>query len=802
MGTSVYDTAFAAVEHGISVVPIRADGTKQPMLQWGFLQERRPTTEEVEGWFAPPSPAGLAVICGAISGGLECLEFEAYRYYKAFRELAYRNGHDVLISRLDGGYSERSPRGGIHWLYRCEEVSGAVRLASVASKRPDTDWEVAIETRGEGNYVIIAPSGGRVHNSGRPYELLNGGFDTIPVLSAGERRELFAMARHFDEKPKSAFVERAPTSGHRVGRRPGDEWAAQTSWKEILEPHEWAYAGAERDGATLWRRPGKQSGVSAATGWSEADTLKVYSTSTVFDTETTYSKFAAWTLLNFDGDFGAATQELVRRGFGQQEVSEGRIIVPAPPGFGGGTKELPTKPSDYPQTDQGNAELLADAFGDEWVYNYQLKKWMQWQGHWWAHDTTRVIEERAVEVARMRFDFAEEIEDEERREKIQKFARRSENDRGIKAMLSRAQAVKALKDPGVGWDSDPYLLGVENGVVDILEGTLRDGHRADHITQHLPIKYDPKADCPRFQQFLYEIMGGDVSLQNFLWRALGYTLTADVREQCLFMCYGKGSNGKSTLLHLMQRLLGDDPATGYARTLSSKALQQRHGPSSHDETISVIVGKRLVTSAELSVRAIDTERLKALAGGDIINTRRLFLEPFDFRPVCKLWLSFNSRPQVHDDSHGFWRKVHLVPFTQQFDRYAEPDLEEKLLAERPGILNFLLDGAREWHRDGLQTPAAVTAATQDYREEADLLNLFISDCVVRVPGETMRAADLFRVYKTWSLDQGLSQRETLTSTAFGRRMTERFTKKRTRSGNVYEGIQIRSNQTPIEEDLV
>jgi len=794
---SVYDAAFAALENGISVIPIRADGSKAPSLaQWTGFQQTKPTEQQLEAWFDPPTPVGVAVICGAVSGNLECLEFERYEEYCAFRRLAAQSGCDTLISRLDHGYCERSPRGGVHWIYRNDNITGGKKLAS--RLRPDGTVEVLIETRGEGNYIIVAPSGGAVHATGRSYELMAGGFDSIPVLSDDERNTLFALARRFDEMPKRDIVDHAPTSGHRAGHRPGDAWAKLTSWKEILEPHGWAYVRTDKD-ITYWRRPGKDRGISGATGWSESDTLKVYSTSTVFDADTTYSKFAAYCLLEHDSDWSAGTKALVALGFGEQ-ADEGTVIIPPPPGMGAKELQLPNDPLDYPFTDSGNAELFVDAYGDEWCYNYRRKKWMRWHGHWWRPDDTRVVEERALATARLRYHAADNCEDEEYAEKARKFARQSENDARIKSMLNRAQTMPDVKDPGLGWDTAPFLLGVENGVVDLLTGELRDGRREDHITQHVPIVYDPKAECPRFQRFIAEIMGHDPALQEFLWLALAYSLTADVREQCLFMCYGRGSNGKTTLLNLMQRLLGDDPASGYARTISGKALQQQHGggSSSQNDTLSVIVGKRLVTSAELPVRAIDADRLKALAGGDVINTRFLFGEPFDFRPVAKFWLSFNAPPHVGDDSHGFWRKVLLIPFTCCFDPAAEPDLEAKLYAELPGILAWLVSGVAVWKEHGLKTPASVIAATEDYREDADMLAVFFADCLVRVEGGKMRASETYRIYKTWAMDQGLSLKETLTSTAFGRRMSERYEKKRTSIGNVYLGIDLRSNQ-PAED---
>jgi putative DNA primase/helicase len=472
-------------------------------------------------------------------------------------------------------------------------------------------------------------------------------------------------------------------------------------------------------------------------------------------------------------------------------------ITISPPVINNGTvaPTVPDNPLAYPWTDLGNAELFADTFGSEWRYDHRRGRWMQWAGSWWRPDATKIVWERAGAVARMRYEAAEAVEDPDLREAGVKFARSCENSGKTKSLLEMAVTLPALKVAGNNWDEDPWLLGVKNGVVELRSGILRPGVREDYITQHVPVEYDMNAECPRFKRFLSEVTGGDKTLCDYLWRVMGYILTADVREQCTFMFYGRGSNGKSTLIKVLQWILGDDPENGYAHTLDPEALQYNSGPASQSQSLAGIVGKRLLTASEISVRRFNENRIKALAGGDRISARFLYQEPFHFQPVAKLVLSFNARPAARDDSDGFWRKVRMVPFREKFDPAAEPDLEDTLRDELPGILAYAVQGVEAWLERGLEPPAAVSAETDRYREEADHLTQFIADAIIPASGERVKAGELYRTYNIWSDEQGLNSREKLSSTAFGRRMGELYERNRTRDGIYYYDIELRSIHT-------
>lgn len=316
---AVYCTALAARRKGMSVVPIPPNGTKCPQFRWAIYQKRRPTLDELTRWFKYHDN-GIALITGAISGGLEVLDFDTREIYQAWCERIHRAGLGQLHRRLINGYLESSPNG-MHLLYRCTANERNQKLAKVPVDGPQC-YKTLIETRGEGGLVVVAPSCGGVHPSGKPYTLLRGGLTTITNLSPDERESLFTVARTLDETllpplspPSATYTVNTPPS--QQGRRPGDCYNQQATWEEVLEPHGWMRLYT-RDGQGYWQRPGKEgNGVSATTNYNGSDLLSVFSTSTVFEAGRSYSKFAAYTFLNHGGDFSAAAKALSLRGYGE-----------------------------------------------------------------------------------------------------------------------------------------------------------------------------------------------------------------------------------------------------------------------------------------------------------------------------------------------------------------------------------------------------------------------------------------------------------------------------------------------------
>jgi hypothetical protein len=315
--TYVHHTALKAIRAGISVVPVRSDGSKRPALdRWQTYQHYVPTSRQLNRWFRDTC-LGLALITGAISGGLEALDFDDQATFQAWLGRIQRYPEAVaLYERIAWGYEEATPAGGRHLLYRCEDIAGNQKLAMRPVPGPQK-YKSLIETRGEGGLIIVAPSRGTVHPSGRPYMLLRGDVAKIITISSDERVLLFAMARSFDEMPppEPRALPVPGWYGKARGKRPGDIFNQRASWQEVLAPHGWELVRVVGEEGQ-WRKPGKEGpGISATTNFAGTDLLYVFSTSTCFEPQRGYSKFTAYAILNHGGDYSAAAHELAERGY-------------------------------------------------------------------------------------------------------------------------------------------------------------------------------------------------------------------------------------------------------------------------------------------------------------------------------------------------------------------------------------------------------------------------------------------------------------------------------------------------------
>ena len=316
--SEVLTRALQFAAQGICTVPVAVDGSKRPgIASWKEYQTRRPTTEELMTWFS--SAQGVGVICGAVSGNLEMLELEgravAMKMHKEIKEIAENSGLGDLWNKLQSGYVETTPSGGIHWLYRIDgEVPGNTKLARRPGENGGVD--VLAETRGEGGFVIVAPTAGTCHPSGGEWRILVGGPDTIPTLTRDERDALHDLFSIFDELPKADFIAEEITARPDGPLSPGDDYNQRVSWHQILEPLGWTVVYTNREGVTAWRRPGKSIGISATTNHAGTDKFYCFTTSSIFEAQTSYSKFAAYALIEHAGDFREAARALRRLGYG------------------------------------------------------------------------------------------------------------------------------------------------------------------------------------------------------------------------------------------------------------------------------------------------------------------------------------------------------------------------------------------------------------------------------------------------------------------------------------------------------
>jgi hypothetical protein len=317
----IYLAALQLTKEGISVVPVSVDGSKKPApFTWRKYQDNRPTTQELIDWFGKGTQQGVGAICGAVSGNLEMLELEgravAAQIHIQAKDMAENSGLGDLWQKIQDGYCEVTPSGGIHWLYRISDgqVPGNQKLARRPGENGGVD--VLCETRGEGGFVILAPSAGSCHPSGEPWKILSGSIQTIPSITLEEREALFSIFRCFDEMPKIENIAQEVKSREVNLSLPGDDYNSKVTWEQILTPLGWSKVYTKGE-AIAWRRPGKNEGISATTNFNGKDNLYVFTTSTIFESEHSYSKFAAYATLEHNGDFKKAASALRSQGYGK-----------------------------------------------------------------------------------------------------------------------------------------------------------------------------------------------------------------------------------------------------------------------------------------------------------------------------------------------------------------------------------------------------------------------------------------------------------------------------------------------------
>lgn len=435
----------------------------------------------------------------------------------------------------------------------------------------------------------------------------------------------------------------------------------------------------------------------------------------------------------------------------------------------------------WPHTDLGNAERLVARHGERLRYVHAWKSWLVWDGKRWERDATAKAERYAKETVRHIYKVAGETGDED----LEGFARRSEGDNRLRAMLRQAQSEEGIPVEPDDLDVDPLLLNVDNGTLDLRDGKLRPHNPDDLITKLIPIPWDPKAKCPTWQQFLRDVMP-DGADRRFLQKGVGYSLTGEIREHVLFLMQGGGDNGKTTFIKTVMSLLGE-----YAQqSPSSLLITQRSERIRAD--VGQLKGVRLAAVAETQDSGrLDEEQVKKITGGDRISAEQKYVNPFEFDPTHKLWLSTNHKPIIRETGEGTWRRIRLVPFTVSIPKEKQDDkLPKKLWLERAGILRWMVKGCLAWQREGLGETPNITNATREYRKEQDIFGRFLEDrCVVNAEDPNLRTSSerLYRTYKAWADHNNFSP---MTSVAFGRKLGEdnRFSPCKVEGTRGWQGI--------------
>jgi putative DNA primase/helicase len=530
-------------------------------------------------------------------------------------------------------------------------------------------------------------------------------------------------------------------------------------------------------------------------------------------------------------------------------------------------------------TDLGNARRLVRLHGDNIRYVAAWKSWLVWRdGHWRRDDDGEIMRLAKATVEAM-YAEAMGIADEGVRNALRKHALKCQAAARLAAMVELAKTERAVILPVARVDTDPLLLGVENGVIDLRTGSFRPAEREDYVTKRCGVAFDPKAKCPNWDAFLRRIFnaapkpaeiaaaeteaakaraeaeaadieatkaeakvakaeaalveadakaaeaqaremaeieaaesfkmeanlaaasaelvkfqsdrnrkwarrnktkdeaqeildkkmaaearatvaeseverlkqapGTAVRLMAYIRRACGYTLTGLTDEEVMFILWNTGNNGKSTLRETIFALMGDYAMAADASLLVAHNKQQ--GGATPD--VARMHGKRLVTVNETQEGDhLNESRVKFITSHDTTTARFLYENPFDFTPTHKTMLTTNKKPIIKGTDLGIWRRVQMWPFLvtipeQERDRHFR---QKRLMPELPGILNWALRGLRKYHLLGLKPPPVVIAATEEYREDMDVIGQWINERIVLDPTSARKRTELYADYKIWS----------------------------------------------------
>jgi putative DNA primase/helicase len=433
----------------------------------------------------------------------------------------------------------------------------------------------------------------------------------------------------------------------------------------------------------------------------------------------------------FDDEFMATVGSLAERKNGHK------------PMVGRGTAVIPT-PGAFKCDDIGNGERLACRHGAR-LRHVKEWGWLVWNNFYWEQDRGNVAM-LAKETARSIFAEAAAAEDDTIAKALANHAKATASRSRREAMVDACASEPGIPAAPKDFDRDPWLLNVQNGVLNLRTGELQPHDPQALLTKMAGTEYHPEATCPTWEAFLQRIFKGDKEVITFIQRAVGYSLTGNIGEQCLFFLHGTGKNGKSTFTGTLQALAGD-----YSSKTLTDTLMVKYYDGGINNDLARLAGARAVIAAELEEgKRLNESLVKDLTGGDTITARYLHREYFEFMPAFKLWMYGNHKPIIRGTDEGIWRRIKLIPFTVTIpEPERDPDLPEKLKAELPGILAWAVAGCKAWQREGLQTPSEVNAATIAYRAEQDTLAAFLSECCIIGTGYKVTSGELFDVYQKW-----------------------------------------------------
>ena len=447
---------------------------------------------------------------------------------------------------------------------------------------------------------------------------------------------------------------------------------------------------------------------------------------------------------------------------------------------------------EYNRDHSGCTDFVCSMFEKYIIYIPNGKYFMHWNGVRWKPDIPNFVF-RLVELSMNAI--RDGILQSEKPTKADiSFAHACCDIKTINAVFELLKARVGLNVPeDKRFDTHPELLNVLNGTVNLRTGKLQKHRRKDYITQFIPINYNPNASRKVLNSFLSSVFLDDQPLIDYVQTLSGYGITGETKEQSMYIFYGNGSNGKSTLLDVIEYTVGDymktTPAATFIKSVSS--------PGAATPELVALKNARIVSCSEWEENErLNESRVKALVGSGTISVRALYGEQTSYQPTFKIFLDTNHYPRINGADYGIWRRVRVVPFDAKFlkKKDVDPDIKVKLFNEAEGVLAWLVEGAVRYYQEGLDEPKAVKNATKRFKREEDVIGAFVADSIEKCSDNLIQASELYGAYLEYCK---IYSKAPQSETVFGRRMIqEGYDRKRKGSGNFYTNIQI------LNEDLL
>jgi P4 family phage/plasmid primase-like protien len=473
------------------------------------------------------------------------------------------------------------------------------------------------------------------------------------------------------------------------------------------------------------------------------------------------------------GTIGGAVVEAARSGMSIDEAfSSGNVDIPLDPDAiseaEGGT------PGRRTLSDLGNGRRLVDSFGSSIRYTPGIG-WFIWDGSYWRPDAEDLgMKEMAKRLPPIIASEVLNYEDQDKKNEVLKWANQAKSNSRLSSTIESANSDTRVVVPVESWDGNSYLLGVQNGVIDLRTGELIKGEPSLYITKRSPVAYTQGMKNVRWEQFIDFATGGDKELQNWIQLAAGYSLTGLRTQDVMFLVYGPPGSGKNTFVEALVKAMG---TSQYAWPLDSSILAQGDGQSSSTDLYhwAELRGKRMVWVDELpESERMKENAVKKLTGSSEISARSPGEKPFTFESQAKLWVTTNHRPMINDDA--MWRRIRPIPWSN-VPEVADPDLKAYLFDPEgalPAVLSWAVEGAIKYlgsqKRDPLEMCSAVKEAADIYRKNEDRIGMFLDEESKESEEGTVGVKTLYVLYRMWSEERG---ERPMTQIAFHRKLADR-----------------------------